>query len=624
MVQEARKLSLTSFPDERSTFTLTLDNGLHCVTTAPLELSHNAPIGQEFELVVFNDLEFQLTLQTKLSKPPEPPMPRFDALPITSAPPSPSKKAGHMSTFSRVFGSPKKKRELERQAAEEEARIARIHQQQAQERAMAAAAAQRARANPTSWDLLHNLVASDGSFARAYIALSNHESDCFGRALTTIVPCYNEWALETDSYGNASIKSKRGGQQRKPPHRVGSLELQLMYIPRPKGSPEDVMPRSLNAALRELREAENTKEVHWEGALSQQGGDCPYWRRRHFKLVGPKLTAYHETTRQPRATINLSKAAKLIHERISLTEPTISKTGGRRKSAFAEEEEGYMFVEEGFRIRFANGETIDFYADTTAVKEDALKALSQVVGKSDVVSQLKGRWTGLVLAREAQLTAAGKPVRLRDDESTKRESKRESKRMSQMISDRESKRMSQMIPDGVFPERGSSRDSRLLDPAVLQQVPGKKSSLLDMATEDAQRLDRVPSRSGPNSPAKCSRTHRRPESTVEEEPSMVPSTSEKAVAASRHQASQSVEAAMQRAHDSMAERRRYHHHAQSRSVDLSMMTGGAGTSRSKSDRGGLCGMKGANEGGEGRTRTGGGPEYNEKKEKRKGIRSMLF
>ncbi|KAK1076439.1 Bud site selection protein bud4, partial [Friedmanniomyces endolithicus] len=52
--------------NDRVYFQLTLDNGLHCVTTADLELGKTAPIGQEFELVVQEDLEFQLTLTTKL------------------------------------------------------------------------------------------------------------------------------------------------------------------------------------------------------------------------------------------------------------------------------------------------------------------------------------------------------------------------------------------------------------------------------------------------------------------------------------------------------------------------------------------------------------------------------
>lgn len=53
---------------ERSYFALTLDNGLHCVTTSWLEMGKSAPIGQEFELIVQNDLEFQLTLQMKIDE----------------------------------------------------------------------------------------------------------------------------------------------------------------------------------------------------------------------------------------------------------------------------------------------------------------------------------------------------------------------------------------------------------------------------------------------------------------------------------------------------------------------------------------------------------------------------
>lgn len=109
-----------------------------------------------------------------------------------------------------------------------------------------------------------------------------------------------------------------------------------------------------------------------------------YWRRRYFKLVGAKLTAYHEATRQPRATINLANAKRLIDDRRALTErDTKGRHGKRRRSAFAEEEEGYMFVEEGFRIRFNNGEVIDFYADTAADKEAWMKILSDVIGRGE-------------------------------------------------------------------------------------------------------------------------------------------------------------------------------------------------------------------------------------------------
>jgi hypothetical protein len=59
-----------------------------------------------------------------------------------------------------------------------------------------------------------------------------------------------------------------------------------------------------------------------------------------------------------------------------------------------------MFVEEGFRIRFSNGETIDFYADNTTDKEAWMKALSTVVGKDVNTGKT---WCEMVLRRERLL-----------------------------------------------------------------------------------------------------------------------------------------------------------------------------------------------------------------------------
>ena len=110
---------------------------------------------------------------------------------------------------------------------------------------------------------------------------------------------------------------------------------------------------------------------------------------------------------QPRATINLAKAKKLIDDRSQLTKKeTSARGGGRRKSAFAEEEEGYMFVEEGFRLRFANGETIDFYAENAADKDGWMKVLADAIGKESS-SSVQRAWTSLVLAKERQ---HGKPA----------------------------------------------------------------------------------------------------------------------------------------------------------------------------------------------------------------------
>jgi hypothetical protein len=127
------------------------------------------------------------------------------------------------------------------------------------------------------------------------------------------------------------------------------------------------------------------------------------------------LTAFHETTLQPRATINLAKATRLIDDKTALMQrETSTKGGGRRKSGFAEEEEGYMFVEEGFRIRFGNGEVIDFYADSAVNKEEWMQALSQVVGKGvqSGSAPVKG-WTEMVLKREKKIKAEASAPRHR-------------------------------------------------------------------------------------------------------------------------------------------------------------------------------------------------------------------
>lgn len=253
-VMGVKDLDLPLPKNERTWFSLTLDNGVHCVTTAWLELARNAPIGQEFELVVPNDLEFQLTLNVKLEKP---------ASLAAQATNKPAKTK--TSTLSRVFASPKKRREMEQRQREEE-------RQQSE-----ALARQRSKV-PSGYELLSPLTADDGSFARSYVCLKEHEHRCFGRPFTVEVACFNEWATEEESFA-CSVKSKRGTAAaavvRRAPYKIGKLELQLLFVPRPKNSTDEDMPKSMNSCIRELKAAEERLSRNWEGHLSQQGGDCP-------------------------------------------------------------------------------------------------------------------------------------------------------------------------------------------------------------------------------------------------------------------------------------------------------------------------------------------------------------
>lgn len=261
--------------NDRLYFQLTLDNGLHCVTTSNLELGKSASIGQEFELVVLEDLEFQLTLTTKL-----PPAPKQTPIPPPPAPPSPTKSTkSHNSMFSRLLSSPKKRAEKERREREEAADAERRRQEEYER-------AKRASVRTTPWDMMREVVdAKSGSFARAYVSLKSHETQCFGRQCTVDIPCFNEWALEKDVSVVSSVRSKRNngnlgfgradGAIRRPPYTVGKLELQLLFVPKPKNATDNDMPKSMSGAVREMKAAEQVKESTWEGCLSQQGGDCP-------------------------------------------------------------------------------------------------------------------------------------------------------------------------------------------------------------------------------------------------------------------------------------------------------------------------------------------------------------
>lgn len=225
-----------------------------------MELGRNAQIGQEFELTVFDELDFSLTLQTKLERPTS----QASSVSQASSFESPKKKESKQFAFSRLLATPKKRREAERRQQEEQAELARQRQREIE--------AERANQPPSAWDLLHNLVGPDGSFARGIVSLDDYEEKAFGRPITTDVPCFNNWAVE-DSF--CSTKSKHGGVQRKPPYQVGNLTLQLLYIPKPKGVKDDDMPQSMSACVKQLKEAETNVTRQFEGHLSQQGGDCP-------------------------------------------------------------------------------------------------------------------------------------------------------------------------------------------------------------------------------------------------------------------------------------------------------------------------------------------------------------
>lgn len=270
------------------------------------------------------------------------------------------------------------------------------------------------------WD---RFVAQDGSFGRAYISFTKYEPEIYGVAKRFSITCYNEW---TTPPGVSTVATPRSSviqstpvdpmSKRQAPYQIATLECELMFIPR--GRLDESLPGSIRDATKEMdlirkqiieekEEVEAKKQAEeeaakkkaedeergllCEGSLSQLGGDCRYWRRRYFKLNGATftLTAYSETSHKARVSINLKKAVRVIEDKNSLVEPMVSVGNGegqknRRKSAFAEQEEAFMFVDEGFRVRFGNGEIIDFYADDQYEKVKWVEALRKVVTSAKI------------------------------------------------------------------------------------------------------------------------------------------------------------------------------------------------------------------------------------------------
>lgn len=391
-----KKIGLQKVNEKRARFNLVLSNGVQEIETPYRPLAENLSIDQEFELIVGSFLNFDLTLKTKWSKAP-PAKPVVTSTPrghgrtssVTSIQTSASESSEKSKKgFARLFGS--KKKTLPTPPASPNP--------------------QRAPPQPISisttsvpvHDVWDDLTAKDGSFGRVSIAFKDYETQVFGKPKSFDVPIYNHWAT------NGVVG---GSKTRRPAYQIGMLQVQMMFIPR--HSKREELPHTLADALsmikqgreqhekdkrslesqikaqKEAQEQERLNATKHEGFLSQLGGDCTYWRRRYFKLDGPELTAFSETTRKPRASINLVKAIRVVEDKSTLTEKMVSvgsetSAAGRRrrKSAFAEQEEAFMFVDSGFRIRFSNGEIIDFYADDMDSKKEWVQVLKNVISKA--------------------------------------------------------------------------------------------------------------------------------------------------------------------------------------------------------------------------------------------------
>ena len=164
-----------------------------------------------------------------------------------------------------------------------------------------------------------------------------------------------------------------------------------------------------------------------------------------------------------------------------------------------------MFVEEGFRVRFANGEVIDFYADSAEAKEEWMKVLSEVVGKQvGTLASNKG-WTQMVLKREKSLKAKNKKPDPASVPPSPTKVTRE--QMEAKAAAKERQRQAEVQAIGVNNEnvRPRSSDQAVSPPKSRYHVPTSAPRPAYGRTESYQPKSSLPqpsSKSAANSPVK--------------------------------------------------------------------------------------------------------------------------
>ncbi|KAM9887376.1 hypothetical protein OXX79_013688 [Metschnikowia pulcherrima] len=142
----------------------------------------------------------------------------------------------------------------------------------------------------------------------------------------------------------------------------------MLYVPRNEGY--EILPTSIKSAYESLDDLKSERSLALEGYLHQEGGDCETWKRRWFKLHGTSLIAHSEFSHKTRARINLAKVAEVIY---------VDKENITQSSSNYRNFSDILLMENSFKIRFANGELIDFGAPSKTEKALWIKTIQEIV-----------------------------------------------------------------------------------------------------------------------------------------------------------------------------------------------------------------------------------------------------
>lgn len=294
-----KNISLPDIAEHKGEFSVTLDNGVHCIKTPTYKLEDaSVLIGKEFELTVGESLEFILTMKMSYIKP------KGGYTEVTER-----KLVKSKSKLGRLFGSKN-------------------------------VVTQTKFVPQDAVDTWEGKFAQDGSFGRCYIDLEQYEDKITYKTNGFDIPVFNEW--ETIKTRKETINAK--------PYVIGKLEVKMLFIPRTEL--HESLPTSIRSCEEVLQQLSLENTIEYEGYMSQDGGDCDGLKRRFFKIQGTSLIAHSEFSHKTRAKINLRKIVDIIY--VDNQKPETAKKARNFSDV--------LLVPESFKIKFANGEIIDFEA----------------------------------------------------------------------------------------------------------------------------------------------------------------------------------------------------------------------------------------------------------------------
>ncbi|KAI5949079.1 BUD4 [Candida theae] len=323
-----KNINLPDMKSHKGKFTISLDNGVHCVKTPEYDLDKSlVTIGKEFELIVGDSLQFIMTMKASYTKP------KGTLVEVRER-----KVVKSKNRIGRLFGS----KDIVTTTRYVPSKVE---------------------------DTWANKLATDGSFARCYVDFAQFEPQVTGIVQRFDLSCFNEW--ETKANGNSNGSQSN---QRLKPYKIADLEVEMFFIPR--SDPHEVLPTSIKSAYQSLAELSKESNLTNEGYLYQEGGDCEIWKRRWFKLYATSLVAHSEFSHKTRAKINLNKIIDVMY----VDKENLHNSKHRNFS-------DVLLVEHSFKIKFANGEIIEFGAPNGHEMKRWVNILESIVQRNKIRRQ---------------------------------------------------------------------------------------------------------------------------------------------------------------------------------------------------------------------------------------------